>query len=137
MRNFVLILVGILLLASILTITACSNDDYNEDATSERAYNVEGRLLRGRDDILLIVDELPVILANADKYDFSAFKSGDFVSVMIDGISESWPGIANVWSDSENGCVLIQEGTIDDISMELLLKLEDAGFGVIEAEIGE
>lgn len=107
-----------LLALSLALLVSCS---INNKATMTGIY------LKSTDEIHLIIDETnqPITMNNAtnNKDIFNNLRSGDKIEITYDSIAETYPASTNIYS-----CKFIESGTVNNISQDLLTRLEEIGW---------
>ena len=101
-----------------------------EESLGSVTIDIEGRYLRA-EEAEFIVSELhgPFIITwsgISDTFDgFAGYDNGDLFSVHISLIGETWPGQATIYEAK-----FLEDGTLDDIDPEVIIRLEENGYTV-------
>jgi hypothetical protein len=115
-----------IVLCALLAISLASCADSRKNVEEAERWTISGRYCESANGtrLLLSEEEGAICITPADTEDlFSDLENGDEIEISVDGVAETYPAQATVYSYT-----LIEKGTVENLDAEEIQNLEALGW---------
>jgi hypothetical protein len=123
----------VLCLFLVIALAACGDnrekmeeDDNLSTAKDVKLWTINGRYCQATNgrSLLLSEKEGAISISSENNEDlFATLENGDEIEILVDGVDETYPAQATVYS-----CTLIKKGTVEDLDSDEIQNLENLGW---------
>jgi hypothetical protein len=123
----------VLCLFLVITLASCGDnrektkedDNFNAEE-GVKLWTINGRYCETTDGRSLLISETEgtISISSENNEDlFADLENGDEIEILVDGVAETYPAQATVYS-----CTLIEKGTVEDLDSDEIQNLENLGW---------